>query len=574
MGVKRSLVTLVASLCLLTCISASISEEGNLCVTVNVTTEEASYTCTSEQDLILWRVGSRQIAGTVVEVNGVEVNTTTLPGEGYSSTIVFTPTFLEDMADGSEIEVACLVQRGLFQIVEADTRTLVVFTSPPPPENLRVVPTSTPLVYDVVWTKPASVNPCPDVVYQVTVTNNVTGEVEVEAEGAIRESITFNDTDSVMCQLHEFEVKTLVGEAFSSPTIERVALPLSPSVERINARATPILGEDEILIELVFEPATTCDEVTYPILNYMITIPGLSFTMTLPHTGEGVALNLSSPDFTMANYSIIISACASFGCRSADPLTLLTNEVQSATITFLNTTVSLTCVFTATGSATACRFTLTLASGDSETLDIPRPQGGGLVQMCATTQNNREAYISVVVQSIDRDGVPEGLRLEPVVNETQDLQEIAPCEPPPPEVITDVVEKSTLSDGEIAAIIIVVIVLSLLLVIALIGIVVWKRQTISSAYKNWVHPLTEEEGIDLMIEERPVATPTDKPTIMMLMNNLVPGKGSTTTTMTAVTAAKKKTVSFYLTTLLYYFGSGVYVCIMYLNAPCHSLFCS
>jgi hypothetical protein len=117
-------------------------------------------------------------------------------------------------------------------------------------------------------------------------------------------------------------------------------------------------------------------------------------------------------------------------------------------------------------------------------------------------------------------------------------------------------------------------VLSLLLVIALIGIVVWKRQTISSAYKNWVHPLTEEEGIDLMIEERPVATPTDKPTIMMLMNNLVPGKGSTTTTMTAVTAAKKKTVSFYLTTLLYYFGSGVYVCIMYLNAPCHSLFCS
>ena len=67
----------------------------------------------------------------------------------------------------------------------------------------------------------------------------------------------------------------------------------------------------------------------------------------------------------------------------------VTNEVQSATITFLNTTVSLTCVFTATGSATACRFTLTLASGDSETLDIPRPEGGGLVQMCATTQNNR-----------------------------------------------------------------------------------------------------------------------------------------------------------------------------------------
>ena len=69
-----------------------------MCVTVIVTTEEASYTCTSEQDLILWRVGSRQIAGTMVEVNGVQVNTTTIPGEGYSSTIVFTPTFLEVMA--------------------------------------------------------------------------------------------------------------------------------------------------------------------------------------------------------------------------------------------------------------------------------------------------------------------------------------------------------------------------------------------------------------------------------------------------------------------------------------------
>ena len=102
-----------------------------------------------------------------------------------------------------------------------------------------------------------------------------------QAEGAITESIPFNDTDSVMCQLHQFEVKTSVGEAFSSPTIERVALPLSesrphptdhthipcvplcagPNVEGINASATPILGEDEILIELVFEVSAcySCD---------------------------------------------------------------------------------------------------------------------------------------------------------------------------------------------------------------------------------------------------------------------------------------------------------------------------
>ena len=46
--------------------------------------------------------------------------------------------------------------------------------------------------------------------------------------------------------------------------------------------------------------------------------------------------------------------------------------------------------------------------------------------------STREAYTSVVVQTINSGGVAEGLRLEPVVNETQDLQEIAPCEPPPP----------------------------------------------------------------------------------------------------------------------------------------------
>ena len=41
------------------------------------------------------------------------------------------------------------------------------------------------------------------------------------------------------------------------------------------------------------------------------------------------------------------------------------------------------------------------------------------------------------------------------------------------------------------------------------------------AYRSLVHYLTEDEGIDLIMEGTEKAQP-DKPTIMMLMNNLVP----------------------------------------------------
>ena len=186
--------------------------------------------------------------------------------------------------------------------------------------------------------------------------------LSTQAVGALTESFTYNDMDSIVCQLHQFEVVTSVGEAASPPSITQVALPISkpppttppnihsavvlcagPNVERINARATPILEDDEILIELLFnvsslhlfyphimsplqlclslQPATTCDEMTYPIQNYMISIPQLpTFSRDVPYNGQNVALNLSSPEFTTANYSIIISACSSFGCRSANPL--------------------------------------------------------------------------------------------------------------------------------------------------------------------------------------------------------------------------------------------------------------
>ena len=51
---------------------------------------------------------------------------------------------------------------------------------------------------------------------------------------------------------------------------------------------------------------------------------------------------------------------------------------------------------------------------------------------------SREAYLSVVVLTIDRNGGPESVQLIPVVNETDDLEVISPCEPPPPGTVVDI----------------------------------------------------------------------------------------------------------------------------------------
>ena len=89
--------------------------------------------------------------------------------------------------------------------------------------------------------------------------------------------------------------------------------------------------------------------------------------------------------------------------------------------------------------------------------------------------------------------------------------------------------------GEIAAIVIVVLVVFILLVIFLVVIACWRRQDVGhmtcimtssdmmpcpqirNFYKDLVHPMTEEEGIDLMVDE-------EKPTVTMLMNNLILGR--------------------------------------------------
>ena len=102
---------------------AGITEEDGLCVSVNET-NEVGFTCISEVDLILWRVDTRQIAASM---DGIEVNTTADSGGGVVSSLVFTPEFLSSMSNGSEFQVGCLVQRGLFDIVEQDTREVVLF---------------------------------------------------------------------------------------------------------------------------------------------------------------------------------------------------------------------------------------------------------------------------------------------------------------------------------------------------------------------------------------------------------------------------------------------------------------
>lgn len=72
------------------------------------------------------------------------------------------------------------------------------------------------------------------------------------------------------------------------------------------------------------------------------------------------------------------------------PISSVTSDVQSANITFLNTTVSLYCVFADSGSARGCRFILSLADGTREEVDIPRPTAGGTVTLeCAYTNNRR-----------------------------------------------------------------------------------------------------------------------------------------------------------------------------------------
>ena len=131
-----------------------------------------------------------------------------------------------------------------------------------------------------------------------------------------------------------------------------------------------------------------------------------------------------------------------------------TNHVQYANITFINTTVSLVCVFADTSSAVGCRFQLEL-SNTTEIVHLERTMNGCVVtQHCTTTQNmrsvlspvqyteyvlhlpslsspsHREAYLSLTVVAILSNGSVGEFITHPEVFVTDDPADISPCELP------------------------------------------------------------------------------------------------------------------------------------------------
>jgi hypothetical protein len=173
MSAAKTFTSLAAVLLLLSFASAQTAripdEEGDACVGVD-DVENVTYSCNGSADPILWRVGTRQISGSAEE-DGIFITSGPAGGGVHSSTIMFTPDFLASMLEGAVVGVACLEQRSLLEVVEADSRTLVVFDAPSPPEDLRVVPTATDLLYDLVWKRPSGAQDCESIVYDVSVRN-------------------------------------------------------------------------------------------------------------------------------------------------------------------------------------------------------------------------------------------------------------------------------------------------------------------------------------------------------------------------------------------------------------------
>ena len=73
------------------------------------------------------------------------------------------------------------------------------------------------------------------------------------------------------------------------------------------------------------QPASSCNETRYPVVNYTISISGLAGSIKVPHTGQDIATTLTPDDFPSLQedtYDVLVMACADFACRSADPVTV------------------------------------------------------------------------------------------------------------------------------------------------------------------------------------------------------------------------------------------------------------
>ena len=116
------------------------ADQEDACVNVNDNTT-ITFTCSSPEFFILWRVASRQIRSTEFESVGISVNTTASSGGGYNSTIEFSGegiAFLEsEVGQNVQFRVACLVEKASFDIVEGDSRTFVIYGRSPSQVSLQ-----------------------------------------------------------------------------------------------------------------------------------------------------------------------------------------------------------------------------------------------------------------------------------------------------------------------------------------------------------------------------------------------------------------------------------------------------
>ena len=144
------------------------------------------------------------------------------------------------------------------------------------------------------------------------------------------------------------------------------------------------------------QPATNCSE-RFPILNYTVSILGLEGSVVVDDPSPSdllLSVTLTSANFPLLSvdqrYSIIITACSSFACRSpAQPLVagtashvptsfpicfllslppslppwyIVTTDTQTASAVFYSTAVSLDCSFAAGSSARGCLFVFHLTN--------------------------------------------------------------------------------------------------------------------------------------------------------------------------------------------------------------------
>jgi hypothetical protein len=152
------------------------------------------------------------------------------------------------------------------------------------------------------------------------------------------------------------------------------------------------------------------------VLNYTVTVVGLQGGVLVvdPPSDSLISVLLSPAHIPFLsqdqNYSIIITACTAFTCRSpAHPLVALTTDTQTASAVFYSTAVSLNCTFADGSSAVGCLFVFHLTNENiSENITIVYDSDDGDLMSnttCDQLSNTRGAYDDLVlVYDVEEDG--------------------------------------------------------------------------------------------------------------------------------------------------------------------------